>query len=216
MRIYYESKPSHAPSGTFEKSLDNIDYSKAKNLSMICFYRGWLEQRDPDGDLKIQVWPKWIDLINKRAYRKDHANRGYEFFMNKQKKQELQKQKKRNELLERDRLNSDRKTQMINTQVLRYIDTIGCKADILRFNANSKTFAALGLHTKTETQIKAIKGRKSFKSLFNQMLIEEVMHDRAHRKEFYSGDFKIYVFKEEKEEKEEKHEVSLPLVEAAQ
>ena len=200
LRIYYENKPSHAPIGTFEQSLANLDYEKAKNLSMICFYRGWLEQRDQDGELKTQVWPKWNDLINNRDFRKDHANKGYEYFMKKQKKQELQEQKKRCDLAERDRLNSEKEVEMINKQVLDYVDCIGSKADNLRLNANSKTFAALGLHTKTESQIKAIKGRKSFQSLFKQLLIEEVMHDRAHRKEFYSGDFKIYVFKEEKEE----------------
>ena len=214
LRMYYENKPSHAPIGTLEKSLAKLDYEKAKNLSMICFYRGWLEQRDQDGDLKIQVWPTWNDLINKRAYRKDHANRGYEYFMKKQKKQELQEQKKRISLMERDRLNADKETEMIHKQVLDYVDCIGSKADNLRFNANSKASAALGLHTKTELEIKAIKGRKSFQSIYKQMLVEEVLvHDKAHRKEFYSGNFKVYVFKKEKKEK---YAASVSCNEAAQ
>jgi hypothetical protein len=204
LRIYYAHKPSHAPIGTFDQSLANLDYKKAKNLSMICFYRGWLEQRDSDGELKTQVWPKWNDLINNRDYRKDHANKGYEYFMNKQKNQELQKQKNWIELAERDRLNSEIETEMINKQVLDYVECIGSEADNLRLNANSKAYTALGLHTKTESQIKAIKGRKSFRSLFNQLLIEEVLHDRAHRKELYSGDFKLYVFNEDAK-KEEKY-----------
>ena len=202
VRMYFENKPSHAPIGTLEQSLANIDYEKAKNLSMICFYRGWLEQRDQDGELKTQVWPKWNDLINNRDYRKDHASKGYEYFMEKKKKQDLEDQKKRIELAERDRINSDKETEMIHKQVLDYVECIGSKADNLRLTANSKAFAALGLHTKTELEIKAIKERKSYRSLYNQLLIQEVLHDKQHRKEFYSGDFKIFLFQKEKKKYE--------------
>ena len=197
MELYQKHLPRKALSIDFETFLSE---NKTRfSLENLCLWRGWLEQRDSANNRTSCYWPKFEALIQKDP-RDDHMTKGYEYFMNKQKKQELQQQKKRGDLAERDRLNSERELKMIHNQVLDYVDCIGSKADKLRFNANSKTFAALGLHAKTESQLKAIKGRKSFKSLFNQLLIEEVMHDRAHRKEFYSGDFKIYVFKEEKEE----------------
>ena len=198
MELYQKHLPRKALAIDFETFLSE---NKTRfSLENLCLWRGWLEQRDSSNDRTSCYWPKFESLIQKEP-RQDHIKKGYEYFMKKQKKQELEEQKKRIELAERDRLNSEKKMEMINKQVLDYVDCIGSKADNLRFNANSKTFAALGLNAKTELEIKAIKGRKSFKTLFNQLLIEEVMHDKAHRKEFYSGDYKIYLFKEEEKEK---------------
>lgn len=201
MELYQKHLPRKALVIDFETFLS--ENKERFSLENLCLWRGWLEQRDSSNARTSCFWPKFELLIQKDP-RQDHIKKGYEYFMKQKQKQELQKQKNRIDLAKKDRLNSEKEVEMINKQVLDYVECIGSKADNLRLNANSKAYTALGLHTKTESQIKAIKGRKSFRSLFNQLLIEEVLHDRAHRKELYSGDFKLYVFNKDAK-KEEKY-----------
>jgi hypothetical protein len=199
MELYQKHLPRKALAIDFETFLSE---NKTRfSLENLCLWRGWLEQRDSSNARTSCYWPKF-ELLIQKDQRQDHIQKGYEYFMKQKQKQELKKQKKRIELAERDRLHSEKEIEIINKQVMDYVECIGSEADNLRLTANSKAFAALGLHTKTELEIKAIKERKSYKSLYNQLLIQEVLYDKQHRKEFYSGDFKIVLFQKEKKKYE--------------